>query len=187
MRETDALQKQIAAFETQIVEKMAATEEVDTEIESRADEINSHDAKRDEALKAFDAEVAKSKSELEIENAKREEVFKTLPVQLAGVYNRMAQQPRRHCRGRGGKRLVLGVLYVPAAANAPRSKTRRPDHHVRKLHTNSLYRVARTAGRSYRELENFHSDQPRRCGIIEPCRAFSVRPFISCHVSRKHL
>jgi uncharacterized protein len=94
MRETDAIQKQIAAFETQLVEKMAASEEVDTEIESRADEINSHDSKRDEALKAFDAEVAKAKKELSGENAKRDEVFKTLPAQLAAVYNRMAQRSR---------------------------------------------------------------------------------------------
>src|SRR6185503_17693919 len=65
MRETDALQKQIAAYENQIVEKMSAGEEVDKELESRADEINSHDAKRDEALAAFDKEVNAAKTELE--------------------------------------------------------------------------------------------------------------------------
>ena len=46
MRETDALQKQIAAFETQIVETMEGIEEVEKEIEERADEINTLDAKR---------------------------------------------------------------------------------------------------------------------------------------------
>jgi len=94
MRETDALQKQIAAFETQVVEKMTASEEVDAEIESRADEINSHDSKRAEALKTFDVEVAKSKKDLEIDNVKREDVFKTLPPQLASVYNRLTQRSR---------------------------------------------------------------------------------------------
>ncbi|MGH9946091.1 MAG: zinc ribbon domain-containing protein [Pyrinomonadaceae bacterium] len=94
MRETDALQKQIAAFENQIVEKMTASEEVDTELESRADEINSHDAKRDAALTAFDAEVKSAKTEFESETAKRDEVFKTLPAQLASVYNRLAQRSR---------------------------------------------------------------------------------------------
>jgi len=94
MRETDTIQKQIAAFETQVVEKMSASEEVDTELETRADEINSHDAKRNEALSAFDAEVKAAKKELEIESAKRDEVFKTLPANLASVYNRLAQRSR---------------------------------------------------------------------------------------------
>jgi len=94
MRETDALQKQIGAFETQIVEKMAASEEIEKEIESRADEINSHDSKRDEALAAFDTEVAKSKIEFESETAKRDEIFKTLPDRLASVYNRLVQRSR---------------------------------------------------------------------------------------------
>jgi predicted nucleic acid-binding Zn-ribbon protein len=94
MRETDALQKQIAAFENQIVEKMSAGEEVDKVLESRADEINSHDAKRDEALAAFDKEVNAANVELESETAKRDEVFKTLPANLAAVYNRLAQRSR---------------------------------------------------------------------------------------------
>lgn len=94
MRETDALQKAIAAFETQVVEKMTASEEVEKEIESRADEINSHDSKRDEALKAFDTEVAAARTELETETANRTSVFQTLPAQLASVYNRMAQRSR---------------------------------------------------------------------------------------------
>lgn len=94
MRETDALQKQIAAFETQIVEKMGGVEEVEKELAERADEINTLDAKRAEALKTFDDEVKKSKKELDSEIKKREEVFVTLPAQLASVYNRMAQRSR---------------------------------------------------------------------------------------------
>lgn len=94
MRETDALQKQIAAFETQVVEKMTASEEVEGELESRADEINSHDAKRSEALAAFDKEVGAARKELEKETVSREEVFKTLPPSLAAVYNRLAQRSR---------------------------------------------------------------------------------------------
>ena len=94
MRETDALQKQIAAYENEIVEKMSAGEEIDKELESRADEINSHDAKRSEAIGAFDAEVTAAKTELGSEEAKREEVFKTLPANLAAVYNRLVQRSR---------------------------------------------------------------------------------------------
>ena len=49
---------------------------------------------RDEALAAFDAEIDSNKAELETETSKREAVFVTLPAQLAGVYNRLAQRSR---------------------------------------------------------------------------------------------
>ncbi len=94
MRETDALQKQIAAFETQIVEKMTTLEEVEKELEERAEEINSIDGKRAEALKTFESELAVGKKEFDADTKKREEVFVTLPAQLAAIYNRMAQRSR---------------------------------------------------------------------------------------------
>lgn len=94
MRETDSLQKQIAALETKVVESMTSVEEVEKELESRAEEINTLDAKRDEALKAFDAELNTQKTEFESETKKRAEVFVTLPAQLASVYNRLAMRSR---------------------------------------------------------------------------------------------
>lgn len=94
MRETDALQKQIAAFETQVIEKMSAVEEVEKELEGRAEEINTLDAKRDTVLKAFDDELGAQKAELDEELRRRNEVFVTLPTQLASVYNRLAQRSR---------------------------------------------------------------------------------------------
>jgi predicted nucleic acid-binding Zn-ribbon protein len=94
MRETDALQKQIAAFETQVVEKMTAIEEVDKALEERSEEINTLDTKRQSALAEFDAAITQNKTELETETKKREGVFTTLPSQLASVYNRLAQRSR---------------------------------------------------------------------------------------------
>ena len=94
MRETDALQKQIAAFETQIIEKMTGVEEVEKELESRAEEINTLDGKRDAALKEFDDELAANRAELDEELKRRNDVFVTLPTQLASVYNRLAQRSR---------------------------------------------------------------------------------------------
>ena len=94
MRETDALQKQIAAFETQIVETMEGIEEVEKEIEERADEINTLDAKRAEALKEFDAALGKAKAEHETETGHRATAFATLPARLASVYDRLAQRSR---------------------------------------------------------------------------------------------
>jgi len=94
MRETDALQKQITAFETQILEKMTTVEEVETELESRADEISSLDSKRDEALSGFDNDLKAERKVIDEELKKRNEVFVTLPAQLAAVYNRLAQRSR---------------------------------------------------------------------------------------------
>lgn len=94
MRETDALQKQIGVFETQIEEKNSALEEVDKELAERSEEIDSLDEKRDEALREFDSELKKNKDELASETEKRAKVFETLPKQLATVYDRMAQRSR---------------------------------------------------------------------------------------------
>ena len=94
MREIDALQKQVGTLETKVVELMGSVDEVEKELESRAEEINSLDAKRDEALSAFDAETAANRAELEEVSAKRNEVFATLPAQLASVYDRLAQRSR---------------------------------------------------------------------------------------------
>lgn len=94
MRETDAIQKQIAAFETQVIEKMSGAEEVEKELEGRADEINTLDAKRDEAMTEFDTQLKAEREELDEELRRRNEVFVTLPPQLASVYNRLAQRSR---------------------------------------------------------------------------------------------
>jgi len=94
MREIDALQKQIAAFETQTVEKMSAIEEVEKELADRSDEINTLDAKRAAALAEFDGQLEREREELTGELARRHDVFVTLPDRLAAVYNRLAQRSR---------------------------------------------------------------------------------------------
>lgn len=94
MRETDALQKQIAALETQDLEKMGELETVDKELDERADEINTLEGKRKIALGEFDSQVAKNKKELEKEVAHRKEIFVTLPERLAEVYDRLSVRGR---------------------------------------------------------------------------------------------
>jgi uncharacterized protein len=94
MRETDALQKQIAALEAQVLEKMTEAEEVEKVLTERSEEINSHDAQREAAFAEFDAEISASRAELEEEMKNRHDVFITLPANLAGVYNRLAQRSR---------------------------------------------------------------------------------------------
>ena len=94
MREMDALQKQVVALETKVVELMAAAEEVEKELETRADEINTLDAKQAEALSAFDSEIETNRAALATEQSKREAVFITLPAQLAAVYDRLTRRSR---------------------------------------------------------------------------------------------
>jgi len=94
MRETDALQKQIAALETQNLERMVEIETVEKELAERAEEINSLEEKRHTALGEFDGQVEQDRQELEKEAAHRSEVFATLPERLAAVYDRLAMRSR---------------------------------------------------------------------------------------------
>ncbi|MBV9243002.1 MAG: hypothetical protein JO314_13440 [Acidobacteria bacterium] len=94
MREVDALQKQIATFETQIVESMEQVEGVDKELEERADEINTLDSKREAAIQEFDSQLAAEKAEFDSETAHRSAAFATLPDRLAAVYDRLASRSR---------------------------------------------------------------------------------------------
>ena len=94
MRESDTFRKQIAALETQVLEKMTEVEEVEKTLAERADEISTLESKREAALSEFDAEIASARAELEEEMKKRHDVFITLPANLAAVYNRLAQRSR---------------------------------------------------------------------------------------------
>ncbi len=94
MRETDALQKQISALETQVLERMTEIEEVEGVLAERSNEINSLESNRGKAVKEFEKELAADQKELEKELKSRHEVFTTLPAQMASVYNRMAQRSR---------------------------------------------------------------------------------------------
>lgn len=94
MRETDALQKQITGFETQVVEILVEVEGVEKELEERAEEIDTLDGKRDEAFRKFDSVMAKDKTEFDKESKHRATAFATLPARLAAVYDRLSQRSR---------------------------------------------------------------------------------------------
>ena len=94
MRETDALQKQISAFETQIVEIMEEAEGVEKELEERAEEISTLDTKRDAAVSEFESSMAKDKTEFDKESKHRATAFATLPARLASIYDRLASRSR---------------------------------------------------------------------------------------------
>jgi predicted nucleic acid-binding Zn-ribbon protein len=92
MRETDALQKQIAALEAQVLEKMTETEDAEKILTERADEINSLEGNRTEAVSNFEGELSSNASELEEQTKKRDEVMATIPPNWASVYNRLVQR-----------------------------------------------------------------------------------------------
>ena len=94
MRETDALQKQISVLETQVLERLTESEEVEKVLAERSEEIDSLESNQKAVLAKFDKEVGANKKEFEIETKKRHEVFITLPAQMASIYNRLAQRSR---------------------------------------------------------------------------------------------
>lgn len=94
MREMDALQKQISNFETKLLEIMSAIEEVEKELSDRADEINSIDARKAEALQSLESEFAAAKAEFDKLSAAREDVLATVPVEDAALYDRLTSRSR---------------------------------------------------------------------------------------------
>lgn len=94
MREADVLQKQIAAFETQVLEKMTASEEIEKVLGERAEEISGIETNRNKSIASFEKELAGDRKEFEAETKKRHDVFVTLPPPMASVYNRLALRSR---------------------------------------------------------------------------------------------
>ncbi|MBK6725216.1 MAG: hypothetical protein IPG58_18730 [Acidobacteria bacterium] len=94
MRDLDTGQKQIAGFETQVVEIMEELEGVEKELGERSEEIATLDAKRDAAMKEFEAAIKVDKAEFDKLSKHRAGAFATLPARLASIYDRMAQRSR---------------------------------------------------------------------------------------------
>lgn len=92
MRETDALQKQIATLEAQVLEKMTEIEEVEKTLDERAEEINSLEGNRTEAVTNFEGELGSNASDLDVQMKKRDKVMATIPPNWASVYNRLVQR-----------------------------------------------------------------------------------------------
>lgn len=94
MRDLDTGQKQIAGFETQVVEIMEELEGVEKELGERSEEIATLDAKRDAAMKEFETAMKVDKAEFDKQSKHRAGAFATLPARLAHIYDRMAQRSR---------------------------------------------------------------------------------------------
>ncbi len=94
MRETDALNKQISQYETEILENMELSEEAEKVLEERADEVNNLESDWEGRQKEFDTELEENKKELANRTANRESVFSEVSPKLAAVYNRLVTRSR---------------------------------------------------------------------------------------------
>jgi predicted nucleic acid-binding Zn-ribbon protein len=94
MREIESLQKKIAALETSILETMAQLEEAEKQLAERADEINTYEARRSEALTAFDNELRSAQANLEEHIKNRQQALSVIPANLARTYDRLASRTR---------------------------------------------------------------------------------------------
>lgn len=94
MRETDSLQKQIGQFETEILEIDETLSGVEGELTERAEEIDTLDSKRSEALSEFDKLLSVDQKDYDKELAHRETAFAALSDRFASVYNRLVQRSK---------------------------------------------------------------------------------------------
>ena len=112
------MQKQIAAFETQIVEKMTASEEVEKETRRarRRDQFARLKTRR-KPWRNLTPKCKAAKKELVKRRRKTRRGFRDAAHESGvGLQPHGPAEPRRHRRCRGRERFVLGVLYVAAPA-----------------------------------------------------------------------
>jgi uncharacterized protein len=94
IREADAARKQIAAFETQTLEQMEISEQAETALQERSEEVASLNSDREERLRQFDEETNAQVAQLETERQERERVFSALPKSMSAIYNRISARIR---------------------------------------------------------------------------------------------
>ncbi|HEX6731728.1 MAG TPA: C4-type zinc ribbon domain-containing protein, partial [Pyrinomonadaceae bacterium] len=94
IREADAARKQISALETQILEQMEVSEQAESELKERADEIATLNSDRESRLSAFDAETSKQSEDLKSARLEREQLFGALPKAMSGLYARISKRIR---------------------------------------------------------------------------------------------
>jgi predicted nucleic acid-binding Zn-ribbon protein len=94
IREADAARKQIAAFETQILEQMEILDQTETALKERADEITSLNSDREARLETFDEETRRQSEQLVTARTERDRLFGNLPKALSALYARISARIR---------------------------------------------------------------------------------------------
>lgn len=94
IREADAARKQIAAYETQVLEQMEAFEGAEKELAERAPEVEKLRGEMEARFVQFDEQVTRQQKELDEARAERERLMKDLPKPVAAMFNRISARIR---------------------------------------------------------------------------------------------
>lgn len=94
IREADAARKQISKLETQILEKMEAFEQTETQLKEREPEIAGMRSELDERIKTLEEQTRAQTEELAQLRVERERLLETLPKNMSANYRRISARIR---------------------------------------------------------------------------------------------
>ena len=94
IREADAARKHISQLETQILEKMEAFEQAESQLKEREPEIVRMRTELDERIKAFEAQTRAQAEEMAAYRRERERLLESLPKATSALYKRISARIR---------------------------------------------------------------------------------------------
>jgi predicted nucleic acid-binding Zn-ribbon protein len=94
IREADAARKHISQLETQILEKMEAFDQAESQLKEREPEVARLRTDIEARVKEFEEQSRTQAEELTANRAERERIVATLPKQMSALYNRISARIR---------------------------------------------------------------------------------------------
>ena len=94
IREADAARKHISQLETQILEKMEAFEQAESQLKEREPEMTRLSAEMEERIKEFEEQTRTQAEQLAATRIERERHVAALPKPMGALYNRISARIR---------------------------------------------------------------------------------------------
>ena len=94
IREADAARKHISQLETQILEKMEAFDQTESQLKEREPEMARLSTEMDARIKEFEDQTRIQADQLSSNRAERERIVATLPKPMSALYNRISARIR---------------------------------------------------------------------------------------------
>jgi hypothetical protein len=94
IREADAARKHISQLETQILEKMEAFEQAESQLKEREPEMTRLRVEMEERFKEFEEQTRTQAEQLADNRSERERIIALLPKQMSVLYNRISTRIR---------------------------------------------------------------------------------------------
>jgi predicted nucleic acid-binding Zn-ribbon protein len=94
IREADAARKHISQLETQILEKMEAFEQAESQLKEHEPEMIRLRAEMESRFQEFEEQTRTQAEQLTLNRAERERLVATLPKQMGALYNRISARIR---------------------------------------------------------------------------------------------